>query len=326
MKIIVCTGETMINLKTWQSALATAILSLVFILSSDSALAGELSRGPGHLVYLDQSIEYDSNVIGNVDEASLDEGDLAFGSTAMLELSVMPEPEKDLDLRLSYLFLQYLYGDTSENDLRHHAPSTILWWRTSPELAATVKAGYVFSEEDDKDFYEGLFGEALVQYLLADESKIEAGYRISQEDYDLVKHEGRDSLEHRIELKWKGDGFLEKSNSTILGRGEIADADNDGYSYVGAEAKGSLGLKDTPGQFDWDFSLGYRFREYDAIYPGFTEDRTDHRITAGGRVSHPIYRDIISISLELNYMHNSSDLGTFDYDRVNLSTHISAIF
>lgn len=294
-------------------------------LSGVEAAESERFRKPSHLVYIDQSIEYDSNVLSNVDEAQTDQSDIVFGTTTLIDLPVV-RPGNDFDVHLSYLFLQFLHDDFDELDFRYQAPEVSVWFLAGPKWASTIRFGYVFTQEDNREFYNGIQTEVEFQRAMSDASSLSLAYRINQQDYKQEIYEERDAWKHRLQAKWQQNWIPDKSAWSVTGRAEFNDADNDGYSYAGVEVEAGLDLYALPGKFDWNFSAGFRYRNYDEIYPGESEARDDERFNVTAEVSHPLFWDSMYVSVTVEYLKNFSNLDLFEYDETIVGGHLSFIF
>jgi hypothetical protein len=288
--------------------------------------AKDLARKPDHIFYFDQSLEYNSNVITNVDEAATNEDDIVLGTIALFDMSLIDRQIENYDIHLSFMTLQYLYDEFDNLDFRYHAPGATFWWLLSPEWALQVKGGYAITQEDNKDLFLGAFGEVEAEHPLSEDSTISLAYKINDQDYKPAVYAGRDALKHRLEAEWEKDWKPGKLRSSLKGRADYNDADNDGFSYYGLEGEAGIDIYQWPDKLDWYFSAGFLYRDYDDIYPGESEAREDERITLTGEATYPIYQDIVSLSLTIEYLNNFSNLEAFDYDEVIVGGHVIVIF
>ena len=309
------------KIQGWMTKLMLLGLALCWLTPAD---AKELKKKPNHIVYLDQTVAYDSNVVTNVDEEQTDESDTVFDTTALLELSVLPKHIENYDLRISYLFLQILHDEFDNLDFRYHAPGAKFWYHINELWALNVHAGFIFTEEDSDEFFTGPFAEIEGDFLASDISIVSFGYKYMSQDYDPTALDARDTDKHRFQVKYERD-LSENVDWYVLGRLETSSADDDGFSYFGQEIEGGIEISDWPCKFDWDFSLGYRHRGYDEVYPGFSDERDDDRLTFAVGVSYPVYKEIILLGADLEYILNSSNLSSFDYDEVIVGGRVSII-
>jgi hypothetical protein len=262
-----------------------------------------------------------------VDEAATEESDIIFGSIALVDMSVIDKTVEHYDVHFSYMFLQLLHDEFDNLDFRYHEPSTAFWWLLSPDWALKAKGGYVITQEDNADLYLGPSGEVEAEHVLTEDSNISFSYKLSDQDYKPAIYAGRDALKHRLETEWEKDWRPGKLSSSLKGRADYNDADNDGFSYIGLEAEAGLDLYEWPiEKLDWYFSAGFLYRDYDDIYPGELEAREDERVTLTGEATYPIYKDIVSLSAIVEYTNNFSNLETFDYDEWTVGGHVIVIF
>lgn len=312
-------------MKTVRYILVFLLAGLFTWVIGSNAEARELKRKPQRIVYLDQGVEYDSNVVTNTDQANTGSSDVLFPTNVLVDFSLLPKDKVEQDLRVSFMFLQILHNDLSNLDFRYLAPNAKYWWLANPDWAFDVQGGYVYTQEDDNEFYAGGTAEANVYHVLTEKATLSLGYKFANQDYDPTALNGRDALRHTVELKLKHD-CSEHIVSVLKGRFEVNDADDDGYSFLGEEIEAAMQVNEWPGDFDWEFALGYRHRGYDGVYPGEAEDRNDNRLTVSAEVSHPIYKEIVFLSGQVRYIDNFSNLGPFDYDEVIVGGHIYAVF
>jgi len=280
----------------------------------------------GFTLFLDQSIGFEDSVEGNVDGAVIDDSDTVYTTHVMVSKSFKTDLFQDADLDLTYMLLNMNYDEHSENDFFFHVPSAELDWDYSGDQTISLKFGFEMAHLDSDDLYDGIVLTATTKKIMSRDSRLRLRYRFLDQQYDRPGDEGRDGGKHRFEARWRWLKDPSEMITTFTGRVEFKNADNDGYAYKGLEGRATLDLPLPDQKCELSFECGLRIRNYDDTYPGFAKDREDDRFELSGEISMPVYQDLISVSAELLYENNSSNISTFDFDNTAFEIHASLLF
>ncbi len=301
------------------------IFVFLFFLFTFNISAFEITPEEGNdMIFLDISYENQTNVEGVVDGRVIDDSDTLRAFNLYLDKTFLITSTNNVKLKVSYSLYDMQYDTFSENDFRLHSPSSTLKWFQTSDITHDFKLGYELAELDSDKLYDGFVFTYSTTCKNTDYGKRKYIYQLNTFDYGIDFNNDRNGIRNRFEAKW----YLTKRAYplTLSARVENRTADDDGFAYNGVEGQGKIGFILFDGMIDCNANIGVRFREFNDDYPGFTKTRNDKKISLSSNGEYTFQDDRMSLSSEILYEKNSSNIDDFDLKNTSISIHFTFLF
>ena len=301
------------------------IFVVLCLLFTFNIFAFEITPEEGNdMIFLDISYETQANVEGVVDGRVIDDSDTLRAFNLYLDKTFLITSTDNSKLKVSYSLYDMQYDTFSENDFRLHSPSSTWRWFQTSNITHDFKLGYELAELDSDKLYDGFVFTYNATFKNTDYGKRKFIYQLNTFDYGIDFNNDRNGLRNRFEAKW----YLTKRTYplTLSTRFENRTADDDGFAYNGIEGLGQIEFTLFDNLIDCNARVGLRFRKFNDDYPDFTKTRSDKKISLSSSGEYTFQDDRMSLSSEILYEKNSSNIDDFDLKNISISMHFTLLF
>lgn len=276
-------------------------------------------KGP-FTVLIDASIENESSVESVVDGFAIDDSDTLTSMNFYGDKEFQVNLWDQVNIIPSFSYFSLAYDEYSQNDFTYMSSELTLEKSLDNDVTVESSLAFESGELDNQDLFDAIAFKFNLHQTLSG-LPVRYQYRISDQNYEDRFNPDRSGFSHRLEIRLSNT-ILENLPVQWTGRLEHKSADDNGFAYYGIEGKMEISRSLFMEALEFTLGLGLRSRSYLDDYPGYEDERDDTRFTITLETEHPLYKDILSLSFELQHETNNSNINDFDFNNTTFGVHL----